>query len=99
MIDRIPSVEDEAWAQDIVDTVRDPLLILDSGLLVRSANRAFYQTFRVSPLETEGRRVDELGYPLAQITSKAACRGAPDGRSTSERRRLGDRRCSPSKQR
>src|SRR5579884_3518816 len=43
----------EAYAQDVVDTVREPLLILDSSLRVHSANRAFYQTFQVSSHETE----------------------------------------------
>jgi PAS domain-containing protein len=51
----------ETYAQDIVDTVREPLLILDATLRVRSANRAFYQTFHVSPGETEGRLIYELG--------------------------------------
>ena len=50
-----------AYAQNIVDTVREPLLILDATLRVRSANRAFYQTFHVSPRETEGRLIYELG--------------------------------------
>src|SRR5438874_7321543 len=49
------------YAQNIVDTVREPLLILDATLRVRSANRAFYQTFHVSPGETEGRLIYELG--------------------------------------
>src|SRR5687768_2386775 len=51
----------EAYAQDIVDTVREPLLMLDTALRVRSANRAFYQTFQVSPEETENRLIYELG--------------------------------------
>ena len=61
-VDRGPLVEDiENYAQNIVDTVREPLLILDATLRVRSANRAFYQTFQVSPGETEGRLIYELG--------------------------------------
>ncbi|HEU0301113.1 MAG TPA: histidine kinase dimerization/phospho-acceptor domain-containing protein, partial [Longimicrobium sp.] len=51
----------ETYAQDIVATVREPLLMLDTTLRVRSANRAFYQTFRVSPDETENRLIYELG--------------------------------------
>lgn len=55
-------VEDiETYAQDIVDTVREPLLMLDATLRVRSANRAFYQTFKVSPKETENQLIYELG--------------------------------------
>jgi PAS domain S-box-containing protein len=61
-MERSPLVEDiQNYAQNIVDTVREPLLILDATLRVRSANRAFYQTFHVSPAETEGRLIYELG--------------------------------------
>jgi signal transduction histidine kinase/DNA-binding response OmpR family regulator len=51
----------ETYAQNIVETVREPLLILDSTLRVRSGNRAFYQTFKVSAEETEERLIYELG--------------------------------------
>jgi signal transduction histidine kinase/CheY-like chemotaxis protein len=57
-----PFVDDiETYAQDIVETVREPLLMLDKSLRVQSANRAFYQTFQVSPEETENRLIYELG--------------------------------------
>src|SRR5690349_3301648 len=57
-----PLVEDiQNYALNIVDTVREPLLILDATLRVRSANRAFYQTFHVSAEETEDRLIYELG--------------------------------------
>ena len=59
---REPLVEDiQTYAQNIVDTVREPLLILDATLRVRSANRAFYQTFQVSSAETEDLLIYELG--------------------------------------
>src|ERR1700694_1844156 len=59
---REPLVEDiQNYALDIVDTVREPLLVLDTTLRVRSANRAFYQTFQVSSEETENRLIYELG--------------------------------------
>ena len=62
MMERRPLVEDiQNYAQNIVDTVREPLLMLDTTLRVRSANRAFYQTFHVSPEETENRLIYELG--------------------------------------
>src|SRR5579862_6381115 len=51
----------ETYSQDIVDTVREPLLMLDTTLRVHSANRAFYQTFKVSPEETEHHLIYELG--------------------------------------
>ncbi|HLK16716.1 MAG TPA: histidine kinase dimerization/phospho-acceptor domain-containing protein, partial [Fimbriimonadaceae bacterium] len=56
-----PVVDIESYAQDIVDTVREPLLMLDTTLRVRSANRAFYQTFHVTSAETENRLIYELG--------------------------------------
>ena len=60
--EQIPLDEDiQDYAQNIVDTVRESLLILDATLRVQSANRAFYQTFQVSPAETEGRLIYELG--------------------------------------
>src|SRR6187397_1983086 len=62
MTERRPLVEDiQNYAQNIVDRVREPLLILDATLRVQSANRAFYQTFHVSAGETEGRLIYELG--------------------------------------
>ncbi len=53
--------EIETYAQNIGDTIRDPLLILDRDLCVKSANRAFYQTFHAFPEETEGQPISELG--------------------------------------
>src|SRR5918911_2666259 len=50
-----------AFADSIIDTMRDPLLVLDGGLRVVRASREFYRTFGVSREETEGRLVYELG--------------------------------------
>ena len=50
-----------SYAHAIVETVREPLLILDSDLCVKLVNRSFYKTFHVSPEETEDRLVYELG--------------------------------------
>jgi signal transduction histidine kinase/CheY-like chemotaxis protein len=62
MEEQQPFVEDiETYAQDIVDTVREPLLMLDTNLRVQSANRAFYETFHVSSVETENQLIYELG--------------------------------------
>src|SRR3979409_2549161 len=62
LMTREPLVEDiQNYALNIVDTVREPLLILDATLRVRSANRAFYQTFQVSADETVDRLIYELG--------------------------------------
>lgn len=48
-------------AQGVVDTVRDPLLVLDGHLCVLTANPAFFETFRVGRDETIGRPFIKLG--------------------------------------
>src|SRR5579862_4560264 len=53
--------EIETYAQNIGDTIRDPLLILDRELRVKSANRSFYLTFQATPEETEGEFIYKLG--------------------------------------
>jgi PAS domain S-box-containing protein len=49
------------YFQNIVETVREPLVILDSDLRVTGASRSFYQAFSVTKEETEGRLIYELG--------------------------------------
>lgn len=49
------------YAEDIIETVREPLVVLDANLKVLSANRSFYETFRVAPDETIGNFIYELG--------------------------------------
>lgn len=46
---------------DIIDTVREPLLVLDSDFRVTHTNRAFYQTFRVDRDDTIGEVLFALG--------------------------------------
>jgi PAS domain S-box-containing protein len=53
--------EARVYAESIVDTVREPLLVLDGDLRVRSANQSFYATFHVAEEETVGRLLYELG--------------------------------------
>jgi two-component sensor histidine kinase len=50
-----------ALAEAIVDTVREPLLVLASDLRVIAASRSFYRTFATSRQETTGRLLYELG--------------------------------------
>jgi chemotaxis protein methyltransferase CheR len=53
--------EARAFAQAIVDTVREPFLVLDQDLRVLSASRSFCQTFKVSRDDTQGRLLYALG--------------------------------------
>ena len=50
-----------AYVQSIIDTLREPMLVLDGLLCVKTASRAFYQKFNVSPAETEGASIYDLG--------------------------------------
>ena len=48
-------------ADSMVDTMREPLLVLSADLRVRKANRSFFRTFKVSPEETLGKLIYDLG--------------------------------------
>jgi PAS domain S-box-containing protein len=50
-----------AYADDIIATLREPFVVLDAELKVKTANRSFYESFRVSKEETENRFVYDLG--------------------------------------
>ena len=46
---------------DVVQTIREGLLVLDSDLTIRFANRSFCQTFAVAAEDTVGRKLYDLG--------------------------------------
>jgi two-component system, chemotaxis family, CheB/CheR fusion protein len=52
----------EAWeyAEAIVSTIREPLLVLDKHLRVKTANRSYYRSFQVNKQETVGRLIYEV---------------------------------------
>ena len=49
------------YAENIVDTIKDPLIILDRDLSIISANRSFYQTFQIFPSDTIGKAITQIG--------------------------------------
>lgn len=51
----------QRYSESIVETVREPLLVLDEEFRVKKANRAFYQTFSLSTDKTEGTTLFSLG--------------------------------------
>jgi two-component sensor histidine kinase len=53
--------EERVLAQAIVDTIREPLLVLDEELRVVAASRSFYRTFKIDRQEVQGRPVYALG--------------------------------------
>ncbi|BAZ16748.1 signal transduction histidine hinase [Calothrix sp. NIES-4071] len=54
-------IESRNYAQAIVETMREPLVVLDASLKVITANRAFYDQFQVTTTQVEGRNIFELG--------------------------------------
>lgn len=52
-----------AYAQSILASMRELMLVLDADLHVISANRAFYHFFHATPAETEGKSLFELSIP------------------------------------
>jgi two-component system, chemotaxis family, CheB/CheR fusion protein len=54
-------VEARNYAESIVANIREPLLVLDKNLRIKTANNAFYKTFQVHEQETEGVLIYDLG--------------------------------------
>ena len=53
--------EAQKYAENIVETVREPLVVLDSDLKIISANSSFYRTFKVTLADTVGQLLYDLG--------------------------------------
>lgn len=49
-----------SFSENIVDTVRESLIVLTKDLRVRSANRSFYRMFETTPAETLGKQLYNL---------------------------------------
>jgi PAS domain S-box-containing protein len=49
------------YAEAIVETIREPLLVLDANLKVLTANNRFYEKFQISAEQTIGSHIFELG--------------------------------------
>jgi two-component system, chemotaxis family, CheB/CheR fusion protein len=49
------------YSNSILDTMREPMVVLDSDLRIHSVNQAFYRIFQASPEQTKGRMIYDLG--------------------------------------
>lgn len=49
------------YTEAIVDTIRDPLLIIDQVMRIKRASRSFYLRFKLSEKEVEGQLLYEIG--------------------------------------
>ncbi len=64
MIDHDPFndfVDGRALARAIVDTIREPLLVLDKDLRIVAASRSFFLTFKMNRQDVQGRPIYALG--------------------------------------
>jgi len=61
MSDCNPGHDSQYYANAIVQTLREPLLVLNGGQRVRMASQAFYKMFKVAPAQTLGLPFYELG--------------------------------------
>jgi two-component system, OmpR family, phosphate regulon sensor histidine kinase PhoR len=50
-----------AYAEAIVETVREPLIILDENLRIKTANKSFFDAFKVTKKETYDQLIFDLG--------------------------------------
>jgi len=57
------------YANAIVETIREPLVVLDSALHVQRANTAFYQIFRIIPAEVEQQSFYDLSDGLWNVST------------------------------
>jgi len=51
------ATKSQEYAESIIDTVREPLIVLDQDLRVVTASRSFYDFFKIKPKETVGQIV------------------------------------------
>ncbi len=61
MARKIPATRSQRYAESIIDTVREPLIVLDQNLRVVKVSRSFYSVFKVKPEETVGQLIYDLG--------------------------------------
>src|SRR5216684_2487762 len=67
--------EARAFAQAIIDTVREPVLVLDQDLRVITASRSFYRTFKVGP-ENGVMEDYEVEYEFPNVGPRTMCLNA-----------------------
>ena len=55
------AAEAKELVDNVIDAVRDPLVVMDADLKILSVSKTFYTTFKVKPDETLGKFIYELG--------------------------------------
>ncbi len=57
----LPVTKSQEYAESIINTIREPLIVLDQDLRVVTVSRSFYEVFQVNPEETVGELIYNLG--------------------------------------
>jgi len=55
------AAKSQEYSDSIINTVREPLIVLDQDLRVVTASRSFYEVFKVKPGDTVGQLIYDLG--------------------------------------
>jgi len=55
------AAKSQEYSDSIINTVREPLIVLDQDLRVVTASRSFYEVFKVEPGDTVGQLIYDLG--------------------------------------
>jgi len=61
MVLKKPVTISQEYAESIINTVREPLIVLDQDLRVVTVSRSFYDVFKVNPEKTVGQLIYDLG--------------------------------------
>jgi PAS domain S-box-containing protein len=61
MVQKRTVTKSQEYSESIINTVREPLIILDQDLRVVTVSRSFYEVFKVKPEETVGQLIYDLG--------------------------------------
>ena len=61
MVNAKNTSQSHEFAESVINTVREPLIVLDQDLRVVAASRSFYQFFKVKLEETVGQLIYDLG--------------------------------------
>ena len=61
MVQKRTVTKSQEYSESIINTVREPLIVLDQDLRVVTVSRSFYEVFKVKPEETVGQLIYDLG--------------------------------------
>ena len=60
---------EKRFSEHVINTIPDSLLVLDSELRIKSANRSFYETFQTEPEEVRGSSIADIMHDKAGTLS------------------------------